>query len=146
MKPTGSFQDQQADWVERTALTASFACLVHCLGLPILFAALPVLSRALPIPTAFHVWMVVIVVPMSSIALLTGRARHRATLPLAIGFVGLVLLVAGALFGGTRIEAPITTAGSLALAWVHIANWRLRHAHRQLTSPCAPVPHGSRGR
>lgn len=132
MKPSSSFRNQRTDWIERTALTASFACLAHCIGLPILFAVLPVLSSALPIPPAFHLWMIALAVPMSSIALLTGRARHHATMPLSVGFFGLALLAMGAiLFGETRLETPMTVAGSLTLAWTHIANWRLRHAQSE---------------
>lgn len=129
MSQNSNLRDHHIDWVERTALTASFACLVHCLGLPLLFAVLPVLSSALPIPPAFHLWMIALAVPMSGIALLTGRARHHATMPLSVGFVGLALLAIGAvLFGETRLEIPMTVAGSLTLTWAHIANWRLRHA------------------
>lgn len=117
------------DWVERAALIGSAACLIHCLALPIAFAALPVLSRVLRIPEAFHLWMIVAVVPLSTMALLAGRSRHRGRAPLAVGFAGLVALAIGALaFGGGAAETPVTVAGSLMLAWAHVANWRLRHA------------------
>lgn len=129
MSQERDLHQQRINWVERTAVTASFICLLHCLGLPVLFAVLPVLSSALPIPASFHLWMIAIAVPMSSVALLAGRARHHATMPLSLGFFGLALLaIAAILFGETRLETPMTVAGSLALTWAHLVNWRLRHA------------------
>jgi len=128
---------RSTDWVERTALIASFACVAHCLMLPLLFAALPVLSSVLPVSEAFHLWMLGVAVPLSTFALVTGRVQHRARGPLAIGFVGLALLAAGAVFFGyTEAEIPVTVAGSLALGWAHLANWRLRHSRR----PIRPAP------
>ena len=118
-----------ADWLERFGLGASLLCLVHCLALPFLFAALPALSSVMPIPEAFHIWVLAFAVPTSGLALITGRARHGVIHPLAIGIVGLGLLAVGALaFGETIWETPITVVGGLSLAAAHVINWRLRHA------------------
>ena len=118
------------DWVERTAVCASFACLVHCLALPILLAALPALSSALPVPESFHTGMIVLAVPASSVALWSGRAHHRRLWPLLAGLVGLSLLVIGAfVFGESAAETPVTVSGSLFLVAAHLTNWRLRHRH-----------------
>ncbi|MET0271312.1 MAG: MerC domain-containing protein [Sphingomonas sp.] len=115
------------DWLEGLAVGASFVCLVHCLALPFLIAALPAMTATLEIPESFHVWALVFAVPASGFALLTGRARHGAWWPIMLGVVGLVLLMLGALrFGGTPLDAPVTVAGSLILALAHYANWRLR--------------------
>lgn len=133
MKSSIKKQDRRTDWIERLAVTASFACLFHCLGLPILFAVLPAMSRALALPETFHLWMIVIVLPASSAALFAGKRRHHAVRPLLLGFIGLTLLLVGALpFGETEFETPITVGGSLILAWAHIMNWRLRHMGQNL--------------
>jgi hypothetical protein len=120
------------DWVERAAVGASALCLIHCIGLPLLLAALPALSSLISIPESFHVWILVFAVPSSALALFTGRHRHRRAYPLIIGAIGLILLATGALFLlGGRWETPVTILGSLCLASAHIANWRLRHSsHR----------------
>jgi hypothetical protein len=120
------------DWVERAAVGASALCLIHCIGLPLLLAALPALSSFLPIPESFHVWVLAFAVPTSALALFTGRHHHRRAHPLMIGAAGLILLATGALFLlGGRWETPVTVLGSLCLALAHIANWRLRHSiHR----------------
>jgi len=119
----------QVDWMERAAIGASLACLVHCLALPLLIALLPVLSAILYVPEAFHLWVLGLAVPSAGFALWQGRSRHGARHPLIMGACGLVLLAAGALLlGETAWEAPVTTAGSVLLASAHIINWRLRHA------------------
>ena len=120
------------DWVERAALGASALCLVHCIGLPLLLAALPALSSLIPVPESFHVWILAFAVPTSALALITGWRHHRRAYPLTIGAAGLVLLAIGALLLlGGRWETPVTIMGSLCLACAHIANWRLRHVRHR---------------
>jgi hypothetical protein len=117
-----------ADWIERTALSASLLCLVHCLALPLVLAAFPVLSRVFSLPETIHLWLLAFAAPTSALALVLGRMRHGALLPLLIGGIGVSLLALGALwFIGTSAETPLTVVGSLLLASAHIANWRLRH-------------------
>lgn len=121
------------DWFERAAAGASLLCLIHCAGLPLLLAAMPVLSRVLDLPESLHLWLLGFAVPASGSALLLGFRQHRAWPPLAGGAIGLALLSAGALLlGGGRFETPVTMAGSLCLVWAHVANWRRRkggHGH-----------------
>lgn len=124
--------DRSEDWVERAALGASALCLVHCLALPLLLAALPAFSTVLAIPESFHVWILAFAIPSSAIALYSGRTRHGATYPAVLGVAGLVLLAVGALpLASTRWDTIVTVPGSLLLAAAHLTNWRLRHAdHR----------------
>ena len=90
-------------------------------------AALPALSSVLTVPESFHCWVLLFAAPAAAVALVAGRARHRAVLPLVIGTVGLALLATGALLlNEGRAETLVTVAGSLSLAAAHIANWRLR--------------------
>jgi len=118
-----------ADWVERAALSASALCLIHCLALPFLLAALPMLAATVALPVDLHVAILIFAVPSSLVALVLGQRGHRAATPLIAGIVGLGLLSLGALaFGSTAAETPVTVAGSLTLAAAHLANWRLRHA------------------
>lgn len=125
---TASISSAQADWLDRLATGASFVCLMHCLGLPLLVAALPTLSHTLGIPESFHIWVVVFAVPTSLWALLAGRARHASSAPLLLGIAGLLLLVSGVtVLHDIGLETPATVAGSLLLSAAHLANWRLRH-------------------
>ena len=120
---------KHADWVERAALSASALCLVHCLALPFVLAALPTLASMVALPVDLHVAILVFAVPSSLVALIIGQRGHRAAMPLVTGSAGLGLLTLGALvFGSTGWETPLTVTGSLTLAAAHLANWRLRHA------------------
>lgn len=124
-------QPWREDWLERAAVSASFLCLLHCLALPLVLAALPALSSVLAIPESFHIWVLAFAVPASGAALWSGRARHGASWPLPLGMAGLAMLAIGAFaFGETRWETPVTTLGSLTLAAAHVVNWRLRHSCR----------------
>lgn len=116
------------DWLERLGMGASLLCLIHCLALPLVFAALPALSSLLAIPETFHLWVLAAAIPSSGLALLSGRSQHGAGYPLGTGVLGLALLATAVLaFGSSGLEMPITVAGSLSLAFAHVSNWRLRH-------------------
>lgn len=115
------------DAADRLALVTSAACLIHCLALPLLFAALPILSHVLYLPESFHLWMVAVAVPTSAYALLKGRRRHLNS-TIVFGVVGLSLLVIGTTIAGeTRYEVPITVVGAVILSIAHVLNWRRRH-------------------
>ena len=121
--------DLRADWAERIAVGGSLMCLVHCLALPLVIAALPALSNALSIPEDFHQWVLALAIPTALVALVQGQARHHRRWPLAIGLVGLCLLACGAfLLDESAAETVVTVTGSLTLATAHIGNWRMRHA------------------
>ena len=116
------------DWLDRAAMTGSAVCMVHCLVLPVLLAALPTVSAFVAIPESFHVWVLLFAVPVAAIALLGGHARHAASWPLGLGIGGLSLMALGACAvpeGG--LETAVTVAGGILVAVAHIANFRLRH-------------------
>ncbi|MBC9032664.1 MerC domain-containing protein [Sphingomonas sp. JC676] len=116
------------DWFERAAVGASMLCLIHCIGLPLLLAALPALSRLIALPESFHVGVLGFALPTSGAALLLGHRGHRERLPLIVGGIGLALLAVGALLLlGSPMETPATIAGSACLVFAHLWNWRLRH-------------------
>ncbi len=117
------------DMIEGVAVGAALACLVHCIALPVVIAALPALATVVPIPATFHILALAFAVPATGGALYIGYRRHRLAAPLLIGGVGLVLLALGVLhWGETPLEVPVTIFGSLLIAAAHVTNWRLRRA------------------
>ena len=123
-----AYSARTTDWIERMAVGASAVCLVHCIGLPVLLAALPALAMIIKIPESFHVWVLGLAIPMSGVALLLGMRDHHSRLPFLVGCIGLCLLAIGALvLLGGRFETPVTISGGLVLATAHILNWRRRH-------------------
>ena len=116
------------DWLDRAAMAGSAACMVHCLALPLLLAAVPAAAAIIVIPESFHRWVLLLAVPLAAIALLGGRARHAALWPLCLGAAGLSLLMIGAFAlseGG--VERAVTVTGGILVALAHAANLRLRH-------------------
>jgi len=112
------------------ALSASFLCLLHCLALPVLIAAIPALATILDVPESFHRWMLAFALPLSALAIWLGWRRHGRAVPLMLAIVGLVLMGYGALAGvAPSMETALTTLGGLILALGHIRNWRLQLAH-----------------
>lgn len=115
------------NWLDGLAVCASVTCMVHCLGLPLLLAALPVLADRIDPGESFHAIVLALAVPTSAFALVTGARRHRAFVPLAVGAVGLCLMAAGIAFASDEaVEVSVTVTGSLLLAGAHVASWRLR--------------------
>lgn len=114
------------DWLDRTALAASTACLVHCLLLPITLAALPALDASIDAKPWFHRVLLLLIVPTSGFALLLGWRRRRVAPALLLGCIGLACLSVGVAIGEVCGETIVTVCGSLLLATAHIINWRSR--------------------
>jgi hypothetical protein len=131
------------DLVDGFAIFASTACMIHCLALPLLLAALPAIASRLNVGESFHAIVLLLAVPTSAWALIGGWRRHHARLPLLTGLAGLILMAGGIFFASREaVETGLTVAGSLCLAGAHIANWRQRSMARRYLSP--PIPVSSR--
>lgn len=115
------------DMVEGAAVSASLLCLVHCLALPLLLLALPVIAGTIFESELFHIVVAALIVPAAALAFRLGYRRHRSLRPAIFGSAGVACIVA-ALFPalGEPAAAAITAIGSLLLIGGHIFNWRLR--------------------
>lgn len=113
--------------------------MIHCLGLPLLLAALPAFADQIDPGESFHAIVLALAVPMSAFALISGWRKHRAFVPLVVGLVGLALMAIGIAFASKEIvETAITVSGSLLLAGAHIANWRIRRTSLAMAVPTSP--------
>ncbi|MEH3038860.1 MAG: MerC family mercury resistance protein [Sphingomonas paucimobilis] len=107
------------------AVTASLLCLIHCLLLPLLLIALPVLATMLMLPESFHTIAFAVALPTSALAMASGIARHRRPRPLVLALLGLALLGTGAFAVDTEaVERIVTSIGAVILAVAHLLNWR----------------------
>jgi hypothetical protein len=61
-------------------------CLVHCLALPILTVTIPSFLSIYLDEDAFHLWMLVFVVPISLLTLMMGCRRHKQSSIFSVGF------------------------------------------------------------
>ncbi|HDS1649823.1 MerC domain-containing protein [Stenotrophomonas sp. TWI143] len=112
------------------ALALSSLCLLHCLALPLLAAALP-LFGAWAQAEWVHLLFVAIALPLTGYALWRADRRHRLpVMAWTAAGLGLGLLLAGALeLPSHAWETPLTVTGSLLLAATHVWNARRRHRH-----------------
>jgi len=114
-------------WLDAAAIGASFACLAHCLLLPLLLALVPALSQSLDMPEGFRLGAFLLAVPTSIWAMKAGHHRHRSVFPAVAAAVGLGLLALGALAGLPPAGETVTTVlGSVILALAHLRNWKLQ--------------------
>ena len=102
-------------------------CLIHCLLLPFILAALP--SMALRhTPEIFHFGVAVVAVPAGVFAFLPGFLRHRKLWVPLVGMLGLVLLVTASVYHeefNANLDRVITTMGGVMLVTAHLKNRRL---------------------
>ncbi len=113
-------------FLDNAAVVLSGVCLLHCLTLPILIAVLPFMSQFGE--GHFHAQMLLIVLPVSVIALTLGYRRHRSKSVIAWGSVGMLLLVLGATVAhssfGLVADRAVTICAALILAFAHYFNNR----------------------
>lgn len=131
MKPTiGSRQRSNLD---RIAVVLSSICLLHCLALPFLLTVVPISHGAFLDEETFHMLMLVVILPVSLIALTIGCRKHKDRPTIILGAIGLAILTVTAFFGhdwfGITGERIVTSFGGLVLAAAHIQNYRVCRHH-----------------
>ena len=96
--------------------------------MPVAVVMLPSLATLPFADERFHVLLVFLVLPLSTLALTMGCRKHRSRRVMAVGVVGLVLLVGAALGGhdlfGELIEKTATVIGAGLVALSHVMNFR----------------------
>lgn len=114
--------------LDLSALGLSGLCLVHCLALPVLALALPLLGAWVSAEWV-HIVFVSLAAPIALAALVDWSTFRPSSWRLVgLAASGLSLMLAGALeIPAAAWERPLTVAGGLLVACAHIANWRRRH-------------------
>lgn len=120
---------RSSSWGDRIAITVSMLCAIHCLLLPVLLVALPTLSSSIIASEAVHLSLLGIAIPFSLVALNLGCKLHKRKSFIAIGMVGLGLmifaLIRESLGLGHDSEQIFTLLGAATVAFAHIRNFRL---------------------
>ena len=126
-------------WLDGFAVTASILCLIHCLILPALLLALPVLATMLAVPESFHAIAFALALPTSALAIASGYRRHRRRWPVVVAGAGLTLLGVGAFaIEMEGVERAVSSAGAVLLAVAHVGNGRAL-SHGTGARPTCPV-------
>ncbi len=120
--------DELAQSADKAAIGLSLVCALHCL-LPVAAALLPSVVLLRIEDEMFHRIMLLVVLPVSAFALLTGLRKHRNKSVLAIGVTGLLMLLVAAVIGhdifGETGERLVTVLGSVLVAISHFRNFQL---------------------
>ena len=120
------------EWLDGTAVALSALCLLHCLALPLVVGALPLLTPF--VQGHLHAQMLVVVVPLSVVAIGLGFIRHRSTRVVMAAGAGLILLVVGATVAHSHLgivaDRAFTVSGALLLAVAHFFNGVLSQRSR----------------
>ncbi|MDO6446621.1 MerC domain-containing protein [Colwellia sp. 1_MG-2023] len=117
------------NYLDKSAVTLSLLCVVHCLALPLITVLVPsIIANALN-QELFHLMMVVCVLPVSIYALTMGCRNHNKFSIGVYGALGLITLVSAFVFGESHLgemgEKGLTTLGAIIIAFAHIKNYQL---------------------
>lgn len=125
-------KSKSTKWLDGAAVGLSALCLIHCLALPLLVAGLPFLAQFSE--GHLHAQMLVVVLPLSSVALALGFRHHHSTVIVSTGVVGMVILTIGATIAheqlGIIADRAFTIVGALVLATAHFYNTARTHEHK----------------
>jgi hypothetical protein len=109
--------------LDKFGMLLSGLCLIHCLCLPLLAVALPFLGSFVTDNPAIHYGFAMFAVPIGMIAFIPGYRQHHKLGILALGLLGLSLLVS-ALIWGEHWEHQLTILGGLCLVTAHVYNYK----------------------
>ena len=132
---------------DRFAILLSGICAIHCIALPLVASLIPLLAVTIQHGHQlhefwFHQFILVFILPISTIALVAGYRIHRQVLPLLVAGFGLSILVGVAMFAEYLIvhhlmphsgETIVTVTGGIFHATGHVLNVM---ATRKLNRQC----------
>ena len=110
-------------------MAASALCLVHCLAMPLVLAAFPLLGMG-GAHHGLHDALLVGVTAAVLLALVPGYLKHRDAAALLLGVAGLASLLAAVLLLGPRLGELAETVGAVASSVL------LLGAHRRNRRQC----------
>jgi hypothetical protein len=114
------------------AVALSGLCFVHCLALPLLVISFPLIAPWAMDDMFFHRSLLLVVIPVSVIALLLGYRAHHSRRTLLLASAGIAILTMVAITGHEGLsplsERIATTVGGVVLASSHLLNaWLARN-------------------
>ncbi|KZX68971.1 MULTISPECIES: MerC domain-containing protein [unclassified Alcanivorax] len=114
--------------LDQAAIALSGLCMIHCVASVAGLFAIGLLSLFGGMGELFHQALLVIIVPVSVVAMVVGYRHHRrrwVLLPGLMALIGLCLIaVFESAFHGTLWEPVLTTLVGICLVTAHIGNIR----------------------
>ena len=118
--------------LDNLGIFASVLCLIHCLAMPFVVAAIPFIGMQwqwLQSETTENV-LIAFIVGFAVFAIIPGYREHKKPIALAGLVIGLTLVAAVALLRGqfpANFELPLISAGNLLLVGTHLLNRKFTH-------------------
>lgn len=122
---------------DKLAISLSVLCGIHCLALPVMIGLFPSIATMFFAEEAFHVWMVVAVLPISFLALSMGFKKHSQHSAWKLAAIGAFFLVAAIVLHheiGHLGETVFTLTGVSLIALGHYKN--IHACKKQDNCPC----------
>ena len=117
------------EYSDKTAISLSALCLVHCLLVPSFLVFLSGYVSLSYNNELIHYAILFIAIPVSFYALIIGVRNHKSYRFLYLGLTGIISLILavtlGAQMWGEMGEKVLTTVGALLGAISHFKNYRL---------------------
>ena len=115
--------------LDKLALSASALCALHCLVVPVSLLLFPTATLGFFGDESFHKILLMVIIPISLVALSLGCKKHKKKSVFTYGFTGITILAIAAIWGhdllGESGEVALTLAGTLVISYAHIRNQRL---------------------
>lgn len=111
--------------VDRCGIVAAGVCLLHCAVFPLVVYTAPTLSALVPDSEWLHMPLVLMASIVGAVALSSGFAHHRRTIPVSLGLIGIMVLLASlaeSVVG--ELSEPLASSGAVFMASAHFINLR----------------------
>ena len=117
------------EYSDKTAISLSALCLVHCLLVPSFLVFLSGYISLSYNNELIHYAILFLAIPVSIYALITGVKNHNSYSYLYVGLLGILTLILAVTLGvqmwGESGEKILTPVGALLVAISHFKNYRL---------------------
>ena len=123
---------------DRLGIAGSILCVIHCAATPLLIGYLSAFGLSILGDELIHQALAILLLVIALLAFIPGFKNHKNPVVLAVGALGVTLLLITSFVLGHHvawaIEIGLTVTGSLLLVGAHTANWRLTDRHSECST------------
>ena len=102
MNANSCLNPSSSGWLDRIAIVMAVVCGIHCLLTPLLLVALPIIGVTFWTDPNFHIWMLALVIPTTTLAAFSGCRKHKDKIVATLAAIGILTLITA---NGTEILA-----------------------------------------
>ena len=86
--------------LDHLAISMAVICGIHCLVTPVVLVALPIVATTFWVDENFHLWMLLLVIPTTTLAVWSGCRRHKDRWVIILAALGLSTLLSSLVVEG----------------------------------------------